>query len=283
MAKKNKGEKEPQYYTSATNSLVLNYNVYYFSAIQRIAFSLGLWIIGGLVGLVFYGGLFSSEGKPTFATYIADIAVFLIVGFFARKSFLPVIREFLRKRRINKLKLQFKDFLDSLSNSLSGGMNVVDSISNAYNDLLMQYSADAYIVKEVNEMIVGINNNISIEDLIKDFGIRSGIQDVANFAIVFETAYRTGGNMKDIIRRTADIISEKTIISAEIETKLTSNKTQISVMNIVPVGIVLMLRLSSTDFAESFASPIGVIAMTIGVAIFVASYKIGQKIMDVKG
>lgn len=280
---KEKKEKESQYLLSATKSRVLDYRVYVMSFFIKILVSIALIVIGGLVGLIFYGGLFKNNGKYTLFTYVSNLIIFLLIGLIARKIFLPVVINVLKNRRIKMLKLQFRDFLYSLSNSLSSGMNVNDSLINSYNDLKIQYSEDAYIVKEVREMINGINNNISIEDMLKDFGNRSSVDDISNFATVFETAYRTGGNIKDIVRRTAEIIGEKMLIAEEIQTKITSNKLQMQVMNVIPIFIILMLRFLSSEFADAFASFIGVICMTIGIILFVIAYVVGQKIMDIKG
>ena len=280
---KNKKNNEPQYYTSATNSKMLNYRVYKMSAGERIIFSLGLFLAGGLVGQIFYGGLFQNEQGPTIATYISNTVIFVVVGIIAIKMFLPSLNNMLKNRRIKQLKSQFRDFLDSLSNSLSSGMNMNDSLVNSYTDLVSQYSENSFIVNEVREMINGVQNNIAIEDMLMDFGKRSGIEDISNFAAVFETSYRTGGNIKDIVRRTTDIISEKMMISEEINTKLTSNKMQMQIMNIIPIFLVLMMRSMSSDFSAAFSSVLGVIGMTVGIVFFLLSYKLGQKIMDIKG
>lgn len=283
LFKKDKKELEPQYYVSPINNQVLNYHVYHMKPMEKLLFTLGLILVGGVVGLIFYGGLFKVDGEATFATFISNIVVFVVVGLIASKIFMPVLCDMLKKRRLNKLKMQFRDFLSALSNSLSGGMNVVDSLVNSYADMEMQFSANSYIAKEISEIINGINNNIPIEIMMADFGKRSGVDDISNFAIVFETAYRTGGNLKEIVRRTTDIISEKTMINAEIETKMTSNKMQMNAMLIIPVILMIMLKTMSAEFASSFASVIGVICVSVAVCLFFVAYKVGQKIMDIKG
>ena len=53
-------------------------------------------------------------------------------------------------------------------------------------------------------------------------------------------------------------------------------------MMIVPVGIVLMLRLMSSSFAESFSTPGGIIANTVAIVIFIISYFMGMKILSVR-
>lgn len=280
MAKK---IKEPQYYTSALNTPLINYKVYVMNGREKLIYFLITFIAGGLLGLVFYGGLFKEDGKETPATLISNIVVFCLVGLIVSKVFIPVFNEKLKKKRLAQLKIQFRDFLVALSNAISGGMNVSLAFNNAYKDLSLQYSSDALIVKEVGEIINGMQNNISIDSMLVDFGARSGDADIENFATVFKLCFKSGGNLKEVIKRTSDVITTKIAISEEIETKLTSNKMQLSVMEIIPIIIILMMRFMSSDFAESFASPVGVISMTIAIGIFIISYKLGQKIMNIKG
>lgn len=278
-----KQEKEPQYYVSPINNRMLNYRVYYMSAKERIIFTLILLVAGGVTGLIFYGGLFQKNGVPTTATRISDVVVFIIMGLITVKVFTPTVIAALQKRRTNSLKNQFRDFLSALSASLSGGMNVNDSLENAYQDMKIQYSEDAFIVKETGEILLGIKNNIAIEDSLSNFGWRSGVDDISNFASVFSTCYRTGGNLKEVIRRTSDIIGQKIIITQEIETKITSNKLQLNIMCLIPIFIVVMLKSTSAEFADSFASILGVISVTFSIGLFLLAYKVGNKIMDIRG
>ena len=43
-----------------------------------------------------------------------------------------------------------------------------------------------------------------------------------------------------------------------------------------------MIKTMSEDFAANFATPTGIIATTIGIAMFVASYLIGRAVLDIK-
>ena len=148
----------------------------------------------------------------------------------------------LKDKRKKELTQQFRSLLEALAVSLSSGMNMSESLVSAFNDLKIEYSENAYIVSEVKEMIDGIQNNIPIEDMMKSLGERSEIEDINNFGTVFEICYRAGGNMKDIVRRTNNIIGEKIEIANEIETALASNKSQFSAMMVIPVVLMLMLR-----------------------------------------
>ena len=93
MAKQKKVKlQEYQYVNSLINNAVMDYRVYVMNPMEKIIVSIALIIIGGLVGLVFYGGLFKSDGEATLATYISNLIFFMIVGLYARKMFLPIYK-----------------------------------------------------------------------------------------------------------------------------------------------------------------------------------------------
>lgn len=281
MAKK---EKEPQYIMSALNTPMLNYRTYVMDNQEKTMTFLMAFIVGGIVGLAFYGGQFrDAEGIATTATQICNIVIFVLVGIAATYIFFPMRAKQLKDKRRMQLTQQFRSFLEALGVALSSGMNVTESLYSVYDDLKAEYSQDAYMVAEVKEMIDGVQNNVPIEDMIVSLGERSEVEDIKNFGVVFSICYRAGGNMRDIVRRTNYILSEKIEIGEEIETSLASNKSQFNAMMVIPVVMMLLLRLMSSSFAASFSTVAGVTAITIAIGLFIAAYKLGQKIMDIKG
>lgn len=280
MAKEKK-ERGPQYLVSPLNNNMINYAEYYMSAQEKLFFSIAIIAVGGLVGLVFYGGLFKYEGEATTATYISDAVVFVLIGLIARKFFMPAIANMLKNKRNKKLEKQFIDFLEGLASSLSAGNTVNDAFINARKDLLNQYNENDLIIIELSEIISGMNNGKTLEEMLISFAKRSGNDDIENFGNVISNCYRLGGNFKDVVRKTRDIISDKIAIADEINTKLSSNKLQHNAMCLMPILIVAMLKLLNSTFASNLASPIGIVITTISIGIFVGSYFWGQKIIDI--
>lgn len=172
--------------------------------------------------------------------------------------------------------------MESLSASLSSGSNVLNAFNSALIDLKMQYTESDYIIIELQEIIDCMGSNVNAEEAMHFFGERSGIEDIQTFADVFEICYRRGGDMKRIVRRTYDVISDKMAINDEIETKLTSNKMQHNAMSVMPIAVVALLRVTNASFAESFATVQGVLVNTVAIVIFVSAYKYGKKIIDIK-
>ena len=281
FGKKNQ-PKEPQFLASALNNAMPNYKVYYLSPKEKALWYTLVFALGGLVGQVFYGGLFKKDGDPTTATYVSNIAVFCVVGLIAVRFFVPMITETLKTRRERKLKKQFIDLLESLSVSLSSGSTVNDAFVNAAIDLQNQYGENEIIIVELLEITEDLRNGITLEASLENFAARSGNEDIQNFSNVMGNCYRLGGNFRDVVRKTRDIISEKVLISEEINTKLTSNKFQLNVMSVMPIIIILMMKRMSSDFASGFTSATGVLVITVAVGIFIGAYLWGRKIVDVR-
>ena len=288
MAKKEKAKKEkkflePQYYVSATNLPTYNYKVYHMKALEKILYFLIAFIAGAAVGYLFYGGIGKDEfGNPTKLTWFLDITISCSIGLAAGFAFIPIRTKQIIDKQIRTLKNQFRDMLEALTTNLGAGKNVVDSFHSVYEDMKIQYDEGAYILKELEVIISGMANNIDIEELLSDFGQRSGSEDISSFANVFKICYRKGGNIKDTIRNTHSILSEKMEINEDIETIVTANKTEQNIMLVMPIMLIAIIKFMSPDFAGNFTTLAGIIATTIAVAMFVISYFVGRTVLDIK-
>lgn len=283
MKKKKDNAAEPQYYTSATNMRTLNYKVYYMNPLEKAAYFILAFAVGAAVGYLFYGGIGKDEfGMPTTLTYVLNILIPAAVGFIAGKLFIPMRTSSIIAKRKKELNVQFRDMLESLTTSLSAGKNVTDSFNSIYEDLKVQYDEDSFILNELEVIIAGLHNNVPIEEMLQDFGVRSGNEDIKSFADVFSVSYRKGVNIKDVIRNTHSILSDKMEIAEDIETLITSNKTEQNIMTAMPIILVGMIKIMSPEFAANFATTSGIVSTTISIAVFVAAYFIGKSIMNIK-
>lgn len=242
-----------------------DYNVYVLSFIERVTgFAIGF--IAGFLG-----------AHIMFSVLIMSLIFGIIVGFIA----IPIYKEFLQRRRTRAILMQFRDVLDSLSNSFSSGKNTPDAFEDAFNDMQMAYGQKAIMVKELLIVISGLHNNYVIEDLLKDMAARCGIDDINSFAETFAVCNRLGGNIKKIVSESRDIINEKIEIEMEIQTTITSNKNEINIMCVLPFVIISMMGMLGEDSITA-NTPINVIVKIVAVIMFAVAYMIGKKITDIK-
>lgn len=240
-----------------------DYLFYHMSFIEKV--------IGYLSGLI----------AGTVCMYIMfDIPLFAVItGIGIGFAGIKIYHSMLIKKRNKILRMQFKDMLESLSVSLGAGRNITDAMADARKDMANQYGEAAYITNELDTIINGIRNGILIEDLLTDFGIRSGNEDIISFGDVFNVANRQGGNLKQIIYETKSIISQKIDIEMEIETVISGNKNELNIMMVMPLVIVMATKsfINNGEFSlTNFAVKI------VALVMFVLAYIIGVKIMEVK-
>lgn len=262
MAKK---KKEPYIPKNGILGNATDYNYYKMNAITKITcFLVGL-VVGFGVGYIFYESIILS----------------LIAGCIVGAICIPIYHKSYLDKRKKNLTLQFRDMLESLSASIGAGSNIQDAFQAAYQDMVVQYTEDGYIAKEIAIIMSGLQNNIAIENLLMDFGQRSGIEDIMSFADVFETCYRKGGNIKEVIMSTYHIISDKIEVQLEIKTMVSSKTSEQNLMLVMPVVLVLMLKTMAGDMID-LNSPTGRMSTTVAMVIFAVSYLMSKKILDIK-
>jgi len=246
--------------------VIEDYNVYVYSKKEWIKLFLQGGAIGFSIGLLFYSS---------------------IIGAILLSSYGFIFVQNKKKQKVEErkwiLNLQFKDGLSSVSAALNAGYSVENAFHQAVMDLKLMYPADAFIVQEFEGMVRQIKMNMTVEEVLMDFSIRSKIEDITNFAEVFVTAKRTGGDIVKIIRRTCKTIGDKVEVKREILTMITGKKFETSIMCLIPFCIILYLRLFSAGFLEPlYNNTFGAVFMTIILILYYFVYKLAHKIMKIE-
>ena len=50
----------------------------------------------------------------------------------------------------------------------------------------------------------------------------------------------------------------------------------------MPILLIGMIKMLSAEFAANFTTPSGIVSTTIAVIMFIAAYKIGQVVLEIK-
>ena len=192
----------------------------------------------------------------------------------------------MKEERLNRQKrdltMQFRSMMEALVTSLTAGYSLERAFSDAKRDLSLIYPSNAVIFKELDEIIAGLKVNIPVEKLLKDFGVRSGIEDIDNFANVVAAAKRSGGNLIRIIEKTVRSISDKISLEEEMETMISAKKLEEKIMMVMPYGILFYLRISNGGFLDVlYHNGIGIVLMTIFLAGVYLANMWATRIMDI--
>lgn len=212
------------------------------------------------------------------------VPVSVVIGFLAGIYAEKLYAESTIKKRQKALRLQFKDFLGSMSVAVRAGNVEIHAIKSALKDLMMSYSARADIVKEVENIILQYEKGgIELKVLFEDFANRSDLEDIRSFAAIYSVIEGKSDRFGDILTETEEIISDKVEIEQEIETTITSAKSETMVMLIMPIVIVVAMSGMGGGLMESlFTTPVGHLCATVALIIFGISYVLAVRSSDIE-
>lgn len=173
--------------------------------------------------------------------------------------FLPYVpydafRRLRRQREAERwqMALAFRDLLLYLQNGLAAGQSPEGSMGETARGLEHLYGAKSNIVSECRLMLFQMSNGYSMERAFEEFGERSKVEEIRQFAEVFLIAKRTGGEIGKVIRQTCGVLQDKLELKRELRTAIAAKEMEFHIMCFIPHGILLYLRLC----APSMSAPL---------------------------
>lgn len=227
-----------------------------------------------LIGLGLSSGIAYLFYKSLFAVFLFSPSVIL---------YLKSKKKELIEQRKWQVNLEFREGLISLSGTLNAGYSIENAFREAVKDLKLIYEEESYIIKEFDYITAQISMNKTVEETLNDFAVRCQVEDITNFAEVFITAKRTGGDIIKIMKTTCRNIGDKIEIKRQIITMITAKKFEARIMNLIPFGIILYMWICSPGFLRPlYHNFFGVMVMTAALLLYLLAYKMSERIMDIK-
>lgn len=188
-----------------------------------------------------------------------------------------------RRKRLTKLRTQFYDLLEAMSVSMRAGNPALKALQSARSDLVLIYQEDSDIIVEIDLIVSKFNNSVPLSQGFSDFAERCGLEDVKSFASIYATIEGKSGRADEIVRETQQIIADKMEIEMEIETLMTSAKSEANIMLFLPLVILLVIGYAGAGFMDAiYTTPMGRVVATGGLVIFIISFFLSRKFSNVK-
>lgn len=192
-----------------------------------------------------------------------------------------------RKQKIRlrreRLALQFKDTIEAVISGMQAGYSIENAFLEAEGEILSLHGRGCEMGKELAQIRKGLQNRIPLEEMLLNFGERSHVEEIKDFTEVFSIAKRMGGNLKEIVRRTAALTQQRMEVEREIAAMLASQKYEQKVMNMIPFLLFGYLQLSSPGFFDIlYHNTAGIAVMTLGLVIYLAAWLLAERIVDIR-
>ena len=243
-----------------------DYAVYHFSKNEMIVYVILESAFIGMIAYLFYDSIFA----------------FLLLIPFAVISLKEKKKQLCQKRK-QKLEAEFRDVILSVSSNLQTGYSFENAFQEAYKEIVILYGSESLMACELRLLLRKLANNEQLEDALLNLAKRSGIQDIRDFADIFQIAKRGGGNMQAIIANTAEVIGDKQAVRIEIDTIMSEKKLEQTVMRYIPFFIIIYISITSKGYFEGlYHNLIGQAIMTAALIVYSLACKLADKILNIE-
>lgn len=213
-----------------------------------------------------------------YRSFLIVIIVSVIYGIFNRKN------EAKKRERREKEKMRtcFREVMLDMASSLTTGYSVENAWKGATANLEMLYGGQDLLCVEMKKVCARLECSIPLEQALADFAERTDVDDIVNFAEVFGTAKRTGGNLIEVTKNTARSIGERIEVKREIGAMLAGKQMEGKVMNMIPLVMIMYFWLCSPGFLNCLYTNSGHIVMTVFLVIYMMAFKWSERIGDIE-
>lgn len=229
-------------------------------------------------------------GAMEYLTICAVVAIFFYRSIWAFIILLPgiygyfgIYRQRLIVKRKRRLTVEFSQTLYSVISGLRAGYSIENAFIEAGRDLLMFYGDKSLMALEIKNIKAGLSVSKSLEELIENLGNRSRDQDILLFSDVFKCAKRNGGNITEVLSKTADKIQERICIDEEINLLISEKRLELRIMEVIPFLILIYLDITSRGYFDIlYGNLTGILIMTGCLVVYVTAILTAEKIVSIK-
>lgn len=187
------------------------------------------------------------------------------------------------KKRREQLLREFKDTMQAVSAALLAGYSMENAWREAEKEMLELLGEDSLMYAEVHQLNSAVRMNEPLEKMLADFAARSGCEEIESFSEVFSFAKRSGGDFPKIIRTTVQKLAGRMAVEREIATVLAGKKLEGRIMNVMPIGILAYMTLTSGNFLDAlYGNVTGIFVMSLALLVYAATLKLSEYILDIK-
>lgn len=226
------------------------YPLYRAGTAERIAVVSAACAVGAVIGWLLYD------------TWLG------IIGFaaLAPLAWRPYLRFKLQQAR-SRIDYAFQQAMYAVSTSLAAGKSVENAFRDAPDDLRQMESGIAFIVDDLARIRGQLAIGEPLERSLGQWADYTASDDIRQFAEVFATCKRAGGNLAEVIRQTTHLMGEKQDIARDISIVISRKQWEARALTVIPFAILALLRLGSPEYVEPLYTPIGSMVMSAALLL----------------
>lgn len=192
-------------------------------------------------------------------------------------------RRTLLLRRKERLKLQFKEALFSLTSSLAAGRSLENAFLSTLDDLKLLYpDPRTELLLEFQIVRFRLDNAEPLEYALRNFANRAEIDEITQFVDALAACKRSGGDLLEVMKRTSIIIGEKLGIEQEISVMIAQKRFESRIMMGVPFVFLAFLGIAAPDYMAPLYGGAGYVLLTIALLLLLLCFWFMAKMMGIR-
>lgn len=178
---------------------------------------------------------------------------------------------------------EFKELMLVTATGQKAGYSAENAFLSSYQDMKGLYGEDSSVCHMLRFLKLGRENNTSFSILWKQMGNLIGLEEIIEFAQVYEISQKSSGNMAVIMEKTADIIVQKIETEKEIAVLLSARRLEQRIMNIMPFTIMGYINITSPSYFQGlYHSSAGILIMSLCLMVYIGAYVLSVYIISIK-
>ena len=227
------------------------------------------WIRYGIQGLL--TGLLI-----VWLTYRSPAALPLAAGVTIAVLRLSALRLQAEKKRT--LQYHFRTFLSSLHTTMAAGYSAENAVRRATADVEALHGKDDILAQELRAIVYRVDTQQPLEELFRELGERSDVEDIRSFGELLMITKRTGGSMDKVLESTWRTLCEKIDTAREVDAMIAAKRYEQQIMSLMPAGIILYLNVGFSGFLDPlYGNMTGVLIMTGCLLLYLAAFFLGRR------
>jgi tight adherence protein B len=203
-----------------------------------------------------------------------DMLALVFVPLFGSVPFLYL--NFLKQKRLQRLRKQLPEALDLISRALKAGHAFTGGMRLAADEF------DDPVGPEFAEVLDEINFGVSVSIALRNLAERMDCSEIKYFVIGVILQRETGGNLAELMDILAGLLRERFIFDGKVRTLSAEGKLSAVILVCLPFFIIAYLKITQPDYMNLlFTDPIGrgmmvvaAIMMIIGIFVMTRIVKI---------
>lgn len=189
----------------------------------------------------------------------------------------------LKNKRLDQLRMQFKDSILALASLLAAGYSVENAMGKVAGEIRLIWGEKADMAYELDRMVNQLAVNRTAEYVWSEFAMRCGLEEAENFAGIFAIVKRSGGEISSVIQWAVLRMNQRFQTEEQIQTMIASKRYEQRLMNAMPIGILFYVSISSPDLLTvMYTTMAGRAIMTVCLAVYILAYLLAEKIVKIE-